>query len=160
APRLRTVAAGRRSLWRPADDARADDGDPGRWRDPGRRAAPTRGVSGGGAALASAGSSAGRLPVRLGVDRRVDHTAAVALDRLQHRAHKLVAEIAGLEPEVQQLCVDRVVVMVLGLDAGVLEMLDVDLEADLGRGALHQLGELGDRELLGELVEDPELARI
>ena len=36
----------------------------------------------------------------------------------------------------------------------------VDLEPDAGRGGLDQVGELEDRELLGELVEDPALARL
>src|SRR6188472_1852356 len=105
-------------------------------------------------------SSLRRLPLRLRVDRQLDHAAAVALDRLQHRPHQLVAEVAGPQPQVEQLRVDRVVVVLLGLHPRVLEVLDLDLEAELGGRAADQLGELPDRELLRELVEDPVLAGV
>src|SRR4051794_35131769 len=64
----------------------------------------------------------------------------------------------GLQPELHELGVLRVVVVLLALDARVVEMVDFDVEADLPSGLLDQLREFEDGELLGELVEDAELS--
>jgi hypothetical protein len=64
------------------------------------------------------------------------------------------------EAEVEEACVLGVVVVVVLLDARVLDALHPGLDAELARGVHHQLGELPDRELLGELVEDPHLAAL
>ena len=65
-----------------------------------------------------------------------------------------------LEAQVAELRIGRVVVVALRLDAGVREVLDLDRDVELGGRALHEVGQLRDRELLGELVEDPELAQV
>src|SRR4029453_11799040 len=62
-----------------------------------------------------------------------------------------------LEAEVEELRVGRVVVVLLHLDARVGEILHLDLVAELLPRLAHELRKLGDRELLGELVEDAEL---
>ncbi len=53
----------------------------------------------------------------------------------------------------------RVVVVLLALDPRVLIAADLDLEAEVSPRLTDQRRQLLDRELLGELVEDPELAR-
>ena len=64
---------------------------------------------------------------------RLDDAVPVVGDRLQHRADQLVAQQGGLEAEVQQLVVRRVVVVLLELDARVVVVVDLDLEVELGR---------------------------
>ena len=68
--------------------------------------------------------------------------------------------MCGSQPEVDQLGVLRVVVVLFLLDARIRQVVDRDFETEVGRGALNEAGELEDRELLGELVVDPALARI
>src|SRR3954447_11539047 len=101
-----------------------------------------------------------RIPAGRRLDRPADDPVLVALDRLQHRADELLAEQVGLQPEVEKLRVGGVVVVLLELDPWVGDVLDLDVVAELGAALLHELGELGDRELLGELVEDAEVAEV
>src|ERR671918_1974471 len=93
-----------------------------------------------------------------GEDPVEDHPVPVSLDRLEHRLHQRLREEVRLEPEVEELRVRGVVVVLLGLYPGIVDPLDHDLEAVLAPGPGHQLRELDDRELLGELVEHPVLA--
>src|SRR3977135_3319929 len=62
-----------------------------------------------------------RVPAGTGVDRALDHVALVALDRVDDRLDQLLAEQRRLEAEVEQLGVDRVVVMLFLLDPGVVD---------------------------------------
>src|SRR5215213_6426809 len=101
-----------------------------------------------------------RVPAGLRIDGRLDHAAFVALDRVDDRLDQLLAEEGRLQAEVEQLGVDRVVVVLFLLDPRVLVVLDLDAVAEVLAGLLDQPGQLEDRELLGELVEDAELARL
>jgi hypothetical protein len=65
-----------------------------------------------------------------------------------------------LEPELEQLRVGGVVVVLLRLDPRVGKAPHLDLVAELGPGSADELGQVRDRELLGELVENPELAEL
>jgi UDP-sulfoquinovose synthase len=65
-----------------------------------------------------------------------------------------------VEAEVEQRGVTRVVVVLFLLDPRVVDVLDLDRVAEVLGGMLDQVGEVDDRELLGELVEDPELAAL
>ena len=80
----------------------------------------------------------------------------VALGHGQDRPDDHRVQEVGHEPQVEQLGVGGPVVVLLLLDPGVGQVLD-------GHGSRvlvdDHLGHLGHRERLGELVEDPELAR-
>src|SRR5208282_953594 len=76
------------------------------------------------------------------------------LDLVENRIDQHVRQQARLEPQVDELGVLGVVVVDFGLDARVRDMLDLDAAALVLRRSLDQVGELRDRELLGELVED------
>src|SRR3954468_13945872 len=89
-----------------------------------------------------------RPPLRLGRDGTGDHAVAMTLDRGQHRAYELLAEVVRLEPQLAQLGVRRVVVVLLLLHTRVLEVLDLDVVAELRAGTLRELGELEHGELL------------
>jgi hypothetical protein len=78
---------------------------------------------------------------------------SVAVTRSSERQRRL-------QPEVEQLGVGGVVVVLLGLGPRVLDLADLDLEAELLAGLLHLDRELTDREGLGELVVDPHLAGV
>src|SRR5207253_10660252 len=54
----------------------------------------------------------------------------------------------------------RVVIVFLALHAGVLDVLDGGRESVRGASLMHQLRQLPDRELLGELVEDAVLTAL
>src|ERR671914_2930272 len=101
-----------------------------------------------------------RAPLGLGGDGARDDAIAMTLDCGEHRAYELLAEIVRLEPQLAQLGVRRVVVVLLLLDARVVEVLDLDLVAELGARPLRELGELEHGELLRELVEHAELAAL
>ena len=80
--------------------------------------------------------------------------STVSITEFDQRAPKLVR----LEAEVdEQLMLGVVEVRVL-LEAGIRRVVDGGLATVRGTRVAHQLGELEDRELLGELVEDAELA--
>src|SRR4051794_1304257 len=98
-----------------------------------------------------------RVPAGSRVDRGLDGAAFVALDHMQHRLDQLLAEKGRLEPEVEQLRVGGVVVMIFLLDPGILVVLDLDPVAEVLAGLLDEPGQLDHRELLGELVEDTEV---
>ncbi len=89
-----------------------------------------------------------------------DHAVLVPLDHVEHRPDQRLGEQVRSQTELRQLGVRGVVVVLLQLDPGIVQVLDPDVEPDLGAGVAHQLGELDDRELLGELVEHAELARL
>ena len=59
-----------------------------------------------------------------------------------HRLDQLLAEQGRLEAEVEQLGVDRVVVVLFLLDPRVLDVLDLDRVAEVLAGGLDQLGQL------------------
>src|SRR5882757_2391016 len=106
------------------------------------------------------GGRARRVPAGARLDRALDRVALVTLDDPEHRLDQLLAEMVGLQAEVEQVGVDRVVVVLFLLDPGVVDVVDRHLVAEVPGGGLDQLGELEDRELLGELVEDAEFARL
>src|SRR6476660_9424714 len=110
--------------------------------------------------LCPASRGFGRVPAGARVDRRLDRTSLVALDHVDHRLDQLLAEQGRLEAEVEQLGVDGVVVMLFLLDPRVVAMADLDRVAEMLAGMLFVLCYGDHRELLGELVEDPELARL
>src|SRR3954451_16223853 len=97
------------------------------------------------------------------VDARQDqvHVDLVAvLDRdVDERVEQRVAQVVRLQPEVEQRCVRGVVVVLFSLDPRVLERLDLGGDPELLGGVDDEVGELADRELLGELVEDAHLTR-
>src|SRR3954468_812465 len=101
-----------------------------------------------------------RIPAGLRLDRRLDHAAFVALDRVDDRLDQLLAQQRRLEAEVEELRVDRVVVVLFLLDPGVLDVVDRNPVAEVLAGLLDQLRQPEDRELLGELVEDAHLAAL
>src|SRR3954468_22112120 len=98
-----------------------------------------------------------RVPAGLRLDRGLDHAAFVALDRVDDRLDQLLAQQRRLEAEVEQLGVDRVVVVLFLLDPRVLVVLGLDAVAEVLAGLLDELRQSEHRKLLGELVEDPEL---
>src|SRR5438552_1445299 len=65
-----------------------------------------------------------------------------------------------LQPQVEQLLVLSVVVMLLALDPGIGKVRDAGREPMSRARVAYQLRQGLDRELLGELVEDPILALI
>ena len=65
-----------------------------------------------------------------------------------------------LQSQVDQLGVLRVVVVGFRFHARIGQVMDLRLQSQLRAGRLHHLRQLQHRELLGELVEDAELARI
>jgi hypothetical protein len=77
------------------------------------------------------------------VDARHDHVpvdAVVVLDGDVHqRVQEAVAQVVRLQAEVKQLGVRGVVVVVVLLDARVLDVLQARLDAQLGRGVYDQL---------------------
>src|SRR5215216_6400623 len=92
-------------------------------------------------------------------DLRVDAVAVLERD-VQERVQQAVAQEVRFEAQVEEARVLGVVVVVVLLDARVLDALHPGLDAELVRGVHHQLSELPDRELLGELVENPHLAAL
>src|SRR5215211_3790026 len=90
---------------------------------------------------------------------RVDAVAVLQRD-VQERVEQAVAQEVRFKAEIEEARVLSVVVVVVLLDARVLDALHPGLDAELVCGVHHQLGELPDRELLGELVEDPHLAAL
>src|SRR5215204_5053592 len=90
---------------------------------------------------------------------RVDAVAVLERD-VQERVKQAVAQEVWFEAEVEEARVLGVVVMVVLLDARVLDVLHRRLDAELVRGVNNKLGELPDRELLRELVENPHLAAL
>src|SRR6476661_7188649 len=87
-----------------------------------------------------------------------DDAVAVALDDAQRRLDQVLGEQRRLQPERRELRVHRVVVVLLELEARVLEVVDRDRDPHLRAGLLDLLGQLGDGERLGELVEHAVLA--
>src|SRR5680860_1026139 len=74
------------------------------------------------AGLCAASRGFGGVPAGARIDRALDHVALVALDRVDHRLDQLLAEQGRLQSEVEQLGVDRVVVVLFLLHAGVLDL--------------------------------------
>src|SRR3954471_22752366 len=68
----------------------------------------------------------GRVPAGAGIDRPLDRPPLVALDHVDHRLDQLLAQQGRLEAEVEQLGVDRVVVVLFLLHPWVLVVLDLD----------------------------------
>src|SRR5262249_30185983 len=99
-------------------------------------------------------------PARARVDRGLDYALLVALDRVDHRLDQLLADLRRSQAEVWPLGVSRVVVVLFLLAPRVVVVLDRDRIAEVLAGRLHQLRQLDPRELLGELIEDTELARL
>src|SRR5437870_2912503 len=84
-------------------------------------------------ALSRRGRPAG-LPPRRRHDVLADHSVLVLLDLLEHRLHEGLRQQVGLEAEVEELRVLRVVVVLLLLEPGVLDVVDGDLQAVLLAG--------------------------
>src|SRR5690606_3308959 len=102
----------------------------------------------------------GSLPGDGGHDQLALDPVGVVHRDLQHLGEMLVGQQVRLQPEVQEVGVDRVVVVVVLLHARVLGRGDVHVQAQVDSDLLHLLGELLDGELLGELVVDAELATV
>src|SRR5580704_8435486 len=77
-------------------------------------------------------------------------------ERVQQRFGKQM----GLQSELDQSRVFCIVVMFLGLDAGVRQVLDFDLKSHLTANCLHQFSQLQNCELFGELIEDSEFTLV
>src|SRR6266852_5938673 len=60
-----------------------------------------------------------------------------------------------LQAEINELGVFRVVVMLLGFNARVGNMIDLGGNSNFLCGSFHQMGQIQDRKLLCELVVDP-----
>jgi len=84
----------------------------------------------------------------------------VSVDNPHDRVDEGIAEVVRLESEVDEFLVFGVVVVCFLLDARVLEMFNLGIDAVGRRGMLDQLGELKHIKLFGELVEHAELAAI
>ena len=91
--------------------------------------------------------------------RRIDPIAMVG-DLHQHRVDQLLVQQPRLKPEVEQLGVLGVVVVLFHFLARVRPVLDGDVPAEVLAGLLHPLGQLEHAELLGELVVDAQLAGV
>src|SRR3984957_8222682 len=63
-----------------------------------------------------------------------------------------------LQTQVDQLRMLGVVIMRFGLDAGIGQVVDFDLQAHFLAGGLHFVREIENGELFGELIEDSEFA--
>src|ERR687888_2768768 len=85
-------------------------------------------------------------PARLWKDVRLDHAILVSLDRGEHRLDQRLGEKVWLQPEIEELGVLRVVVMLFLLHAWVLHVFELHVEPVLLAGPLHELGELHHRE--------------
>src|SRR5204863_2386673 len=109
-------------------------------------------------AVMDASSRADRSPTILRKDVIDDHAILETFDRREHRSDECLVQQVRSQTEIQQLRVCGVVVVLLGLDAGVVDRMDRHVHADLCARLLDQLGQLHHRELLRELVEDPILA--
>src|SRR5579884_2204284 len=64
-----------------------------------------------------------------------------------------------LEPEIDQLGMLSVVVVLFGLDARIGKTLDFDIQSELGACGLHQFSKFQYGELFRELVVDPAFSR-
>src|ERR1700739_4816232 len=83
-----------------------------------------------------------RVPAHAGLDGARDHALAVAVDRHQQRLHELIAQVVRVQPQVEQLAVDRVVVVVLRLHARVNALLDRYVVPDRAPRVGNQLRQL------------------
>src|ERR1700730_17790139 len=95
------------------------------------------------------------LPVDVGrlQDAQVD-SFSMAFHRLDDGVDERRAQQVRLQSEVDQALMLGVVVVILLLHAGIGQVLDGRVEPMHRAGVAYQLGQLEDRELLGELVED------
>lgn len=82
------------------------------------------------------------------------------VDHLHDRVDERVAEVVGLEPEVDEFLVFGVVVVAFLFDARVLEVLYLGSDAVSSSGVFDELGQLEHVELLGELIEHTKLAAV
>ena len=81
----------------------------------------------------------------------------MALDRVEQVVDQRHRQQRRLPAQIHERRVLGVVVVVLGLDARVLDLLDRRLTREL---LGDRLGDLADRQVLGELVEHAELAPV
>src|SRR5689334_9185474 len=72
------------------------------------------------------------VPAGPRLDRALDRVALVALDDPQQRLDQLLAEEVRLQAEVEQVGVDRVVVVLFLLDPRVVDVVDRHLVAEVG----------------------------
>src|SRR5436309_7936932 len=79
-----------------------------------------------------------RVPAGLRLDRGLDHADFVALDRVDDRLDQLLAQQRRLQAEIEQLGVDRVVVVLFLLDPRVVVVLDLDAVAEVLTGLLDE----------------------
>jgi len=84
-----------------------------------------------------------------------------AVPVLHHQFHHLTKHVIGqevrLQAEFQQPCVRGVIVMLLGLHAGVFQVLHFHIEIELVSHPLNALSQLVYREGLRKLIENPKL---
>src|SRR5487761_1815889 len=99
-------------------------------------------------------------PVDRGLDGVASDSRDVTLDGLDDVLDQRVAEQVGLEAEVEEVLMLGIVVVLLLLPAGVGDVLDGGGQAVSGPGVVDLLGQLQDRELLGELIVDAILTRL
>lgn len=82
----------------------------------------------------------------------------ISLNDIEHAVDRRVGEQNGLQAEIGELRMLRVVVVFFKFDARIDDVVNADLDPGPLAGSGHLLGKIVDRELLGELVEDPERA--
>src|ERR1022692_4106494 len=103
------------------------------------------------------GLTGGVAPLDRGAQSLKPDPVRVSLGDAEQRIDQRVRQQVRLEAELDEPGVVHVVVVVVKLDAWVIQVLDLDrVRAAPGDG----LGDLGDRHGLGHLVEDPELAPV
>ena len=80
--------------------------------------------------------------------------------QIEHGGQAVVGQEMGFQTEFEQARMVGIVVVILGLDARIGQVLDFDVQAERAAHALDAIGQFIDRECLRELVKNPQLARI
>ena len=91
--------------------------------------------------------------------RRIDAIAITQRDT-DERIDERIGEQVRLQPEIGQPGMPCVIVVRFRLDARVGKMIDLHFKTHLSGYRLNIDSQVQDRELLGELIEDAELARL
>jgi hypothetical protein len=86
------------------------------------------------------------------------HAIAVLHCDIYERIKQGIGEQVRLQPQIDQLGVLRVVVMLLGFDTRVGQVIDFHIEAQVFPGNLNFLRQIEHGKLLGELVVDAAFA--
>src|SRR5919106_2257467 len=93
-------------------------------------------------------------PLRDRINHVHQNAILVAADDLEHRLDQRLGEHRRLEAEREELGVSRVVVVLLHLETGVRDVVDLHLDPELAARVTDLLREIRDVERLRELVED------